>query len=178
MSNDINVVLGSGSSLFWASSRRFWSRSCFSSQVLGRQKISSSDFSSLFRKFPVGTSIVSRRSSRSYSHQSFYQVYFESLLDICSIFFFQYQSNSGNSARHLWLQHPTVFQIGPLLHSQVLHYWFNIIFMSDHFIAFMCCRHLRYYQPNVYHYHSTPWRYRSQAFSSFEQQGHLRFPQK
>ena len=26
----------------------------------------------------------------------------------------------------------------------------------------MCCRHLRYYQPNVYHYHSTPWRYRSQ----------------
>ena len=85
--------------------------------------------SSVFRKFPVGTSIVSRRSSRSYSHQSFYQVYFESLLDICSIFFFQYQSNSGNSARHLWLQHPTVFQIRPLLHSQVLHYWFNIIFI-------------------------------------------------
>ena len=42
----------------------------------------------------------------------------------------------------------------------------------------MCCRHLRYYQPNVYHYHSTPWRYRSQAFSSFEQQGHLGFSQK
>ena len=88
MTNNINVVLGSGSSLFWASSRRFWSRSCVSSQVLSRQKISSSDFSSLFRKFPVGTSIVSRRSSRSYSHQSFYQVYFDSLLDICGIFFF------------------------------------------------------------------------------------------
>jgi len=29
---------------------------------------------SVHRKFPVGTSIVSRRSSRSYSHQSFYQV--------------------------------------------------------------------------------------------------------
>merc|ERR1711878_200011 len=28
---------------------------------------------SVHRKFPVGTSIVSRRSSRSYSHQSFYQ---------------------------------------------------------------------------------------------------------
>ena len=27
----------------------------------------------------------------------------------------------------------------------------------------MYCRHLKYYQPNVYHYHSTPWRYRSQT---------------
>ena len=85
MANNIkNVVLGSGSSLFWASSRRFWSRSCFSSQVLSRQKITGSDFSSPFRKFPVGTSIVSRRSSRSYSHQSFYQVSFDILLHIYS----------------------------------------------------------------------------------------------
>ena len=155
MTNDINVVLGSGSSLFWASSRRFWSRSCVSSQVLSRQKISSSDFSSLFRKFPVGTSIVSRRSSRSYSHQSFYQVYFDILLDICKINLIQatprgtfgYSTQQYSKSDHFYTARSSI--TGSIKYS-----------ISDYLITFMCCRHLRYYQPNVYHYHSTPWRYR------------------
>jgi len=72
---------------------------------------------SVHRKFPVGTSIVSRRSSRSYSHQSFYQA--------------TPRGTFGYSTQQ---------------YSK-----------SDHFYT---ARHLRYYQPNVYHYHSTPWRYR------------------
>jgi len=72
---------------------------------------------SVHRKFPVGTSIVSRRSSRSYSHQSFYQA--------------TPRGTVGYSTRQYSV--------------------------SDHFYT---ARHLRYYQPNVYHYHSTPWRYR------------------
>jgi len=72
---------------------------------------------SVHRKFPVGTSIVSRRSSRSYSHQSFYQA--------------TPRGTFGYSTRQYSV--------------------------SDHFYT---ARHLRYYQPNVYHYHSTPWRYR------------------
>jgi len=72
---------------------------------------------SVHRKFPVGTSIVSRRSSRSYSHQSFYQA--------------TPRGTFGYSTRQYSA--------------------------SDHFYT---ARHLRYYQPNVYHYHSTPWRYR------------------
>merc|ERR1711990_1327794 len=72
---------------------------------------------SVHRKFPVGTSIVSRRSSRSYSHQTFYQA--------------TPRGTFGYSTQQ---------------YSK-----------SDHFYT---ARHLRYYQPNVYHYHSTPWRYR------------------
>jgi len=72
---------------------------------------------SVHRRFPVATSIVSKRSSRSYSHQSFYQATPHGS--------FGYSSRSYS--------------------------------VSDHFHT---ARHIKYYQPNVYHYHSTPWRYR------------------
>jgi len=72
---------------------------------------------SVHRRFPAATSIVSRRSSRSYSHQEFYQA--------------TPRGTFGYSTRQYSV--------------------------SDHFYT---ARHLRYYQPNVYHYHSTPWRYR------------------
>merc|ERR1719412_2942834 len=72
---------------------------------------------SVRRKFPVAASIVSRRSSRSYSHQYFFQ-------DT------PFGSNGYETSRYTENQH------------------------------YYTSANLRYYQPNVYHYHSTPWHYR------------------
>merc|ERR1711892_262977 len=72
---------------------------------------------SVYRRFPVATSIVSRRSSRSYSHQSFFQTT-------------PFGTTATSTTRYS---------------------------ASNHFYT---SRNLAYYQPNLYHYHSTPWRYR------------------
>ena len=69
------------------------------------------------RKVPVATSIVSRRSARSYSHQSFIQA-----------------TPHG-----------------------VTGYRTSIYTSTDHYNT---ANHVSYYQPNQYHYHSTPWNYR------------------
>merc|ERR1711892_862275 len=78
---------------------------------------------SVHRRFPVATSIVSRRSSRSYSHQSFYQA---------TPFGSTGYSTSTVSATQTYSS-------------------------QNHFYT---ANNLAYYQPNLYHYHSTPWRYR------------------
>merc|ERR1719192_56661 len=72
---------------------------------------------SVHRRFPVAASIVSRRASRSYSHQYHYQA--------TPVGEHGYQTSSYTE--------------------------------SDHYYS---SANLRYYQPNVYHYHSTPWHYR------------------
>ena len=72
---------------------------------------------SVRRRFPVATSIVSRRSSRSYSQQTFVNH---------TPFSRSFSSTTTYSS-------------------------------SDHFYP---VNNLRYYQPNVFHYHSTPWHYR------------------
>jgi len=72
---------------------------------------------SVAKNFPVATSIVSRRASRSYSHQYFIQA--------------TPHGTSGYSTT---------------TYSTTNHYFTP--------------NNLAYYQPNVYHYHSTPWRYR------------------
>jgi len=69
------------------------------------------------QRFPLATSIVSRRSSRSYSHQTFWR--------------------------------PTTIAwgvVGGARYARRSHY--------------QTASNLAYYQPNIYHYHSTPWRYR------------------
>lgn len=70
------------------------------------------------QRFPLASSIVSRRMSRTYSHQSFWR--------------------------------PTTIAWGvtggPTRYRRQNHY--------------QIASNLAYYQPNVYHYHSTPWRYR------------------
>jgi len=72
---------------------------------------------SIHRSLPLATSIVSRRSSRSYSHQTFVQY-----------------TPKG------------VFGYRTATYTE-----------SDHFYT---PNNMNYYQPNKYHYHSTPWRYR------------------
>ena len=72
---------------------------------------------SVRRRFPVATSIVSRRSSRSYSHQYYFQ-------DT------PFGSNGYETSSYTENQH------------------------------YYTSANLRYYQPNVFHYHSTPWHYR------------------
>merc|ERR1712083_1237776 len=72
---------------------------------------------SVQRRFPLATSIVSRRSSRQYSHQYFFQA---------TPF-----GTTGYSTRSYTA--------------------------TNHFFT---SNNLAYYQPNLYHYHSTPWRYR------------------
>jgi len=72
---------------------------------------------SVYRRFPVATSIVSKRSSRSYSHQSFFQST-------------PYSSTASATTTYT---------------------------ASNHYHT---SNNLNYYQPNVYHYHSTPWKYR------------------
>ena len=72
---------------------------------------------SVRRRFPVATSIVSRRSSRSYSQQTFVSH---------TPFSRSFSSTTTYSS-------------------------------TDHFYP---VNNLRYYQPNVFHYHSTPWHYR------------------
>ena len=72
---------------------------------------------SVRRRFPVATSIVSRRSSRSYSHQYYFQ-------DTPA------GSNGYETSRYTENQH------------------------------YYTSANLKYYQPNVFHYHSTPWHYR------------------
>merc|ERR1719334_2141013 len=69
------------------------------------------------RRVPVATSIASRRSARSYSHQSF-------------------------------------IQANP---HGVTGYRTSTYTSSDHYHT---ASHVSYYQPNQYHYHSTPWSYR------------------
>ena len=100
---------------------------------------------SVHRRFPVAASIVSRRASRSYSHQYHYQAtpvgehgYQTSRLG--GIFCISSKlSGDQNSSTHY-------------LHSCPFSYT-----ESDHYYS---SANLRYYQPNVYHYHSTPWHYR------------------
>merc|ERR1712038_706259 len=72
---------------------------------------------SLRRRLPLATSIVSKRSSRSYSHQTFVQY-----------------TPKG------------VFGYRTQTYSE-----------TDHFYT---PNNMNYYQPNQYHYHSTPWQYR------------------
>jgi len=72
---------------------------------------------SIHRSLPLATSIVSRRSSRSYSHQTFVQY-----------------TPKG------------VFGYRTATYTE-----------TDHFYT---PNNMNYYQPNKYHYHSTPWRYR------------------
>merc|ERR1711997_616703 len=72
---------------------------------------------SIRRRLPLATSIVSRRSSRSCSHQTFVQY-----------------TPKG------------VFGYRTQTYSE-----------TDHFYT---PNNMNYYQPNQYHYHSTPWRYR------------------
>merc|ERR1712001_209764 len=72
---------------------------------------------SLRRRLPLATSIVSRRSSRSYSHQTFVQYTPKGV--------FGYRTQTYGE--------------------------------TDHFYT---PNNMNYYQPNQYHYHSTPWRYR------------------
>merc|ERR1712117_157926 len=72
---------------------------------------------SVHRRFPVATSIVSRRASRSYSHQYHHQAT-------------PFSSHGYSTSTYT---------------------------STDHFYA---ANNLNYYQPNVYHYHSTPWNYR------------------
>jgi len=72
---------------------------------------------SIHRSLPLATSIVSRRSSRSYSHQTFVQY-----------------TPKG------------VFGYRTATYTE-----------SDHFYT---PNNMNYYQPNQYHYHSTPWQYR------------------
>jgi len=76
---------------------------------------------SIRRRFPIARQIVSRRASRSYSHQYHYQA--------TPFGSHGYQSTVSTSSYST----------------------------NDHYYA---SANLRYYQPNVYHYHSTPWHYR------------------
>ena len=69
------------------------------------------------RKVPVATSIVSRRSARSYSHQSFIQATPHGVTG--------YRTSTYTSTDH-----------------------------------YQTANHVSYYQPNQYHYHSSPWSYR------------------
>merc|ERR550519_3236630 len=69
------------------------------------------------RRVPVATAIVSRRSARSYSHQSFIQATPHGVTG--------YRTSTYTS--------------------------------TDHYHT---SNHISYYQPNQYHYHSTPWSYR------------------
>jgi len=72
---------------------------------------------SVHRRFPVATSIVSRRSSRQYSHNSF-------------------------------------IRATPFGYSRQVTTSYT---RNDHYYS---RNHLSYYQPNVFHYQSTPWNYR------------------
>jgi len=72
---------------------------------------------SVHRRFPTATSIVSRRSSRQYSHSSF-------------------------------------IRATPYGHSRTTRTTYT---KTDHYYS---RNHLAYYQPNVFHYQSTPWHYR------------------
>jgi len=69
------------------------------------------------KQFRVATSVVSKRSTRSYSHQSFIQATPHGVTG--------YRTSTYTS--------------------------------SDHYHT---ANHVSYYQPNQYHYHSTPWNYR------------------
>ena len=88
---------------------------------------------SVHRNFSVATSIVSRRSSRSYSQQSFVQSTPFGTSGSDSFIFVLYLFNSlpGYNRRSYTT--------------------------TDHFYA---ANNLNYYQPNIFYYHSTPWHYR------------------
>merc|ERR1712106_637475 len=85
----------------------------FGAGIIGHQK-----------RVPVAASIVSRRSSRSYSHQSFIQATPHGVTG--------YRTSTYKAADHTYSA-------------------------TDHF---QTANHISYYQPNQYHYHSTPWSYR------------------
>jgi hypothetical protein len=69
------------------------------------------------KNFQVATSIVSKRSTRSYSHQSFIQATPHGVTG--------YRTSTYTSTDH-----------------------------------YQTANHVSYYQPNQYHYHSSPWSYR------------------
>ena len=92
---------------------------------------------SIHRRFPVARQIVSRRASRSYSHQYHYQA--------TPFGSHGYQSTVSTS-RFLWDNRKSFALFS-----------FSSYSTNDHYYA---SANLRYYQPNVYHYHSTPWHYR------------------
>merc|ERR1719334_1098613 len=77
------------------------------------------------RRVPVATSIASRRSARSYSHQSFIQATPHGVTG--------YRTSTYTSSDH------------------------------SHTAS-----HVSYYQPNQYHYHSTPWSYRWTRSADYE----------
>lgn len=93
---------------------------------------------SVHRRFPVAASIVSRRASRSYSHQYHYQAT-------------PVGEHGYQTSRLGWIF---------CIQNSSTHYLHSCPFSyteSDHYYS---SANLRYYQPNVYHYHSTPWHYR------------------
>jgi hypothetical protein len=86
----------------------------FGAALVGQQK-----------NFQVATSIVSKRSTRSYSHQSFIQVTPHGVTG--------YRTSTYTSTDH-----------------------------------YQTANHVSYYQPNQYHYHSSPWSYRWGRSADFE----------
>merc|ERR1712213_260761 len=90
------------------------------------------------QRFPLATSIVSRRSSRSYSHQTFWRPVREST-NLAKV-------QKNNNLTSICQTTIAWGVVGGARYARRSHY--------------QTASNLAYYQPNIYHYHSTPWRYR------------------
>ena len=107
------------------------------------------------QRFPLATSIVSRRSSRSYSHQTFWRPVREST-NLAKV-------QKNNNLTSICQTTIAWGVVGGARYARRSHYQtarYSDLLSTSSYIVTSFSSNLAYYQPNIYHYHSTPWRYR------------------